>query len=247
MKKLKYILFCLPLLILAYSCGGLQFEFQKKAIDDVIRANADMPNFEIILLDMDFKEDTETFLHQYQLLYPPKNNPDTLIAKTLDWVKVSQDEFVANQENLGMALASKSKGVIEKTASPAGYNQHIGNEKYGQWQRNSSGGSFWSFYGKYMFMSSMFNLAFAPARYSGWNDYNRNYRGRRSYYGGSGSSRRYGTGTNGNYGRNWKSKPKSFKQRVSSRVQRSRSTRTTRSSSRYRKSSFRSRGGGFGK
>lgn len=44
-------------------------------------------------------------------------------------------------------------------------NQLVGNPNYGQWQTNSSGTSFWAWYGQYAFFSSLFSQ---PVRYADW-------------------------------------------------------------------------------
>ena len=53
----------------------------------------------------------------------------------------------------------------------------VGNPRYGQWQRNSSGQSFWAFYGQYALMRSLF-FSPRPYYYSNWYS-NRGW----SYYG----------------------------------------------------------------
>ena len=165
---------------------------------------------------------------------------------------------------MGMTIASKTDGVLSKQAAPAGYNNYIGNPKYGQWQERN-GSSFWEFYGKFAFMSSMFNLMSYPARRDYWNDYRGNYRGtNRDYYGPSGQkvygTKSYTASASGNNTR-WGNKSSSFKSNVRTKVARSASASTSRSyssSNRYNKTtrsssrsssgaSYRSRSGGFGK
>ncbi|MBL1292801.1 MAG: hypothetical protein COB61_002910 [Thiotrichales bacterium] len=84
-------------------------------------------------------------------------------------------------------LASMSDGVLpalpipgsgssadqkENDYGPGG--NLVGNPHYGQWQTNSSGSSFWAFYGQYAFFSSLFR---GPVYYGNWSS-GRN----RSYY-----------------------------------------------------------------
>ena len=136
-------------------------------------------------------------------------------------------------------------GKLHKNASPPGYNNYVGNEKYGQWE-NRGGNSFWAFYGQYAFMSSMFNMMTYPVRRSYYNDYRGGYYGTgRSYYGPrtTGGSTYYGT----NSAYNKSSKPNSSWSRNTSSFKNRVAGRTSRSSSRYGRSSSRSRGGGFGK
>lgn len=232
--------------------------WEKSPVDDLIKSLNSENNFSVILLDMDSREGS--YYHQYNVLI---ERPDTVQHQTTEWEKVSDAFFADHVNNMGMEIASKKDGVVSKKASPAGYNHYVGNSRYGQW-RERNGSSFWEFYGRYAFMSSMFNLMTYPARRSYWNDYYRGgYYGSRSYYGPSGNTV-YGTKTYTSSGRGksstWGSRPSSFKQDVRSKVSRSATasrsrsysssssySRKSRSSSRYSGSSYRSRSGGFGK
>lgn len=170
-----------------------------------------------------------------------------------DWVVVPESFFERHSSDMGMEIVSKVDGKVDKVPTPPGYSHYVGNEKYGQWQSNSSGGSFWAFYGQYMFMSSMLHMM-SPVGYGGYNNYRNNYRGRKPYYGAKGANgqTRYGTGS-----ANARSMNSSFTQRASSNSrlrnkvnssiarssnkatggQRSTSGRTGRASSRYSGSS----------
>lgn len=171
---------------------------------------------------------------------------DTLTEDITGWLEVPPTYFQEHVNDMGMIIAMKKNGVLEKKTIPPGY-QYVGNEKYGRWKEGSDGNRFWEFYGRYAFMSSMFRLATMPIYYSMWNDWHGNYYpyGRR-YYGGNyyGTSGRYARNT---AKRSWNSKPTTFKNKVRKRVKLSSNKyKTSRSSSRYGSSS-RSRGGGFGK
>lgn len=232
--------------------------WEKSPVDNLIRSLADEKNFSIILFDMDARDGK--YYHQYNVIV---EKPDTVQAQKTDWTEVSDVFFEANVNNMGMEIATKKDGTLTKQASPAGYNHYVGNPKYGHWTERN-GGSFWEFYGRYAFMSSMFNMMAYPAHRSYYDDYYRGgYYGSRPYYGPSGRNI-YGTKsyTSSQTGRTstWGSKPSSFKESVRSKVSRSatqsssrryssgsRSSRTSRSSSRYSSSSSRSRSGGYGK
>ncbi len=241
------------------SSQSMNTNYEKTAVDQLVRALSDEENFSIILLDMDSR--SNGYFHQYKVLV---ERPDTVLVQETEWTQVPQRFFAANMDNMGMEIVSKKDGKLSKVASPAGYNHYIGNEKYGHWVQRD-GNSFWEFYGRYAFMSSMFHMMTRPVYRSYYNDYyGGGYYGRRSYYGPSGS-RMYGTQsyTNSSYGKNttWASKPTSFKSSVRSQVSRSSSSTqsrsyspgssysgsSSRSSSRYSSSSSRSRSGGFGK
>lgn len=234
-------------------------QYEKSPVDVLIRNLSNEQNFSIILFDMDYNEGTDGYTHQYNVLV---EREDSVYVQNTDWVAVSNIFFDANIDNMGMELASKKDGVVNKAAAPAGYTNYVGNDKYGQWKERD-GNRFWEFYGKYAFMSSMFRMTMFPVRYSYWNNYHSNYYGQgRSYYGPSTNGRNmYGTNSSyaqANNSSKWNSKPNDFKSRVrsnvsrsatasKSRVSRSNAAKRNRSSSRYSSSSTRSRGGSYGK
>ncbi|MFV2061339.1 MAG: hypothetical protein ACC653_11700 [Gammaproteobacteria bacterium] len=74
---------------------------------------------------------------------------------------------------------SKEASLIANGAQDYGAgSQLVDNPQYGQWRNNSSGGSFWEWYGKYALFSSLFR---SPIYYGAWSR-GRNY----SYYGEAG-------------------------------------------------------------
>ncbi|MBI9035422.1 MAG: hypothetical protein JEZ03_13225 [Bacteroidales bacterium] len=243
----KQILFVLLSVLVFTSCKEGP-AFVKNPVDKLIKEMYKEPKFSIILHDMDLTD--RAYQHQYRIIKEREGVPFDSLT---EWHKVTEKFFVTHQDNMGMEVASKGDdGQIQKSVSPPGYNNYVGNERYGRWEQRD-GGSFWSFYGKFAFMNSMFNMMGSPARRSWYNDYRGGYYGSgRSYYGPrNNGSHPYGTGGNYNQStssnKRWNTtKSSSFKQRVSSRVKPS-SQRTTRSSSRYKSTSSRSRGGGFGK
>ena len=214
--------------------------FQKSPVDEIVR---DLPKdevFSIILHDMDAQGNfSSTYYHQYEIVRG--NDPESLDSEITDWMKVSEDEFNKYINDMGMEIAARdSTGKLIKSVAPPGYNNYVGNPKYGRWE-NQGGYSFWAFYGQYVFLSSIFRMGTYPVRRDYYNDWRGTRRGDR-YYGPGGSY--YGTNSTYNRTRNprssWNSKSSSFKSRVRSRASRS-SGRSGRSSS------SRSRGGGYGK
>lgn len=252
MRQVHKFLSILTLVLVAQACGPGSPSFVKNPVDDIVKELSEVPNFSIILYDMNFDEATEQYQHQYRILKEPQG-ADTIETETTDWKQVSPEYFNEHIENMGMTIVSKSNGTVDKKVSPPGYNQYVGNEKYGQWSQNSDGTSFWEFYGKYAFLRSMLGFGYSPIYYGGWNDYRRNYYPYgRTYYGqGSNGRNRYGTNSTHNQSRSkvstWSGKNQDFKNKVRSRAQRSssRTSKRSRSGSRYRSGSS-SRGRGFG-
>lgn len=263
--------------VLLLSCDSDKPKFVKSPVDNIITRYIDKSNYSVILSDMDYKEETDSYYHKYQILIDEgaptlseiELNDTTAVASDIkiektDWLKVSPITFDEYKGDLGMTILSKKNGVLDKNSSPAGVDNYVGNPQYGQWRTNNSGGSFWAFYGRYRLMSDLF---YGP-RYGGYgyggysrshyNDYNRNYRNKQSYYG---ANKEYGTSSNKNS--SWSKKSNSFKSSVNSKVTKSasslrsrgysssksysKSSRTSRSGSRYSNRSSRSRSGGFGK
>lgn len=241
-----------------------QTQWQKSPVDKLIKELDNERNFSIILLDMDADDPQSSkpnYKHQYRIIIEQE---DTVTAKETEWHPVSDIVFNQHVNDMGMEIASKKDGVVTKQVAPAGFNNYVGNERYGQWSERN-GSSFWEFYGRYALMSSMFNMMAYPARRSYWNDYRGGYYGTgRSYYGPSGQqtygTKSYTSSATGKTSK-WGSKPSNFKNSVRSSVSRSAATssrsysssksygnKTSRSSTRSStRSSYRSRSGGFGK
>jgi hypothetical protein len=121
----------------------------------------------------------EVYYHKYL----KEENGET---SETDWIKVDPTFYAENLEFLGMAILSKPFGVFEKDrltqAAPPGM-ANVGNSKYGEWKKDEKGSSFWSWYGKYAFFSSMFFFPPSYYHYGAWNGWNNNYRNRQPYFG----------------------------------------------------------------
>lgn len=265
MKFLTKFISILTIILLVTACGSERKRYVKSPIDNIITEYINVNNYSVILADMDYRENSNQYFHKYKIITEKSNSTETVEddfnVKLTDWKQVSEITFDDYQKDLGMTILSKKNGVLDKKSTPAGYNNYVGNSKYGRWQTNSSGSSFWAFYGQYHFLSNMF---YGPSYRYYRNDYDyyrRNYYGTSSYYG---RRNNFGTSTYKNTSSTWSTKPRSFKQRVRNTVTKSASakrssgysssksfgssTKTTRNTSRY--SSFgssRGRSGGFGK
>ena len=164
-----------------------------------------------------------------------------------EWVVVEKDFFEHHINNMGMEVASKdTEGKVNKIPAPPGYGNHVGNDKYGKWQQQSNGTSFWVFYGQYAMMRGMFGYH-SPIYRSSYGSYRSTYHGRQAYYGTkTGGTSAYGTGSANARTQNPSvaNKSSSFKSKVNSIKSRSTTTRSRgRSSSTGRGRSGGSRGG----
>lgn len=136
------------------------------------------------------EDSKEVYFHKYTL----EENGDT---KDTDWEKVDESFYEANFDFLGMAILSKPYGVFEKDrltqAAPPGM-AYVGNSKYGEWKKDNSGGSFWSWYGKYALFSTLFFPRPYYYPYNSWNSWNSGYRNNRPYFGKTGQgAQKFGT------------------------------------------------------
>ena len=269
MKRLLVLLVVISGII---SSTSTKPKYVKSPLDEIITKYLNEQNYSVILADMDYKESEDKYYHKYRIIIEKSNpnlsaeelNDSLAVASDIeytdtDWNVVSPIIFEEYQGDLGMTILSKKNGVLNRNSSPAGYDNYVGNSRYGRWETQSNGSSFWAFYGRYRLFSDLF---YGPRYYarSDWNRYDRGYRNTSSYYGTNNS---YGTKSQKNTHTSWSRKPQSFKDKVGSRVKQSSSAlksrgytssksysktnKTSRNSSRYSKSSSRSRSGGFGK
>lgn len=194
----------------------------------------DVPTYSVVLEDM--KEEgnfVKTYYHKYRIVQETQ-------ARTTDWMQVSKNYYRANDEFMGMSLLSRKEGQAVTTVSPPGYH-YVGDDRYGRWNTDRSGNTFWEWYGKYALFSSLFGGWYRPVYMRDYNTYdqyrsqNRPYFGRDRQYGSSGSIARQ---TKPNfYQRHMakqQSRSSSFANKVSRRIGRT-------------KTGFRGRSGGFGK
>ncbi len=195
---------------------------------------ASAPEYSIVLEDM--KEEGvffPTYYHKYRVVQGDQ-------TWTTDWLEVSESVYRNHENFLGMTLASKGPDGETTTPHPPGYD-YVGNPKYGQWRTDSSGRSFWEFYGQYALLRDLLGLG---GRVIYRNDYDlyQTYRNQnRPYYG---PNREYGT--RGTLTR--QTKPSFFeRRRAREMIRRERFLQKFRRRVGRSRSPFRARGFGFGK
>jgi hypothetical protein len=150
-------------------------------LNDLIRSLKEEPTYSIILDDMQTEGNfVRSYQHKYQVVADE-------FETTTDWQKVDKKTYARYEPYLGMTIMSKQDGKLDSTAGPAGY-EYVGNEKYGRWQTDSSGRSFWVFYGQYRLLSDLFGGR--PIYRSDYSTYT-SYRSQGRPYFGSGNQ--YGT------------------------------------------------------
>jgi len=218
-------------------CGG-----DVNPVDRLKTQLKDVPTYTIILDDM--KEDGNIFthyFHKYKIVQLDN-------SWTTDWEEVPESIYKQNANFLGMTLASKKDGSSSNQVGPPGY-EFVGDKNYGQWKTDSSGSSFWEFYGKYRMFTDVLGFFSGPIYRHDYNDYH-GYRSRRRPY--FGSRNQYGT--HGTYTK--KHNPSFFQRRMKRESRKSSSFGNkvssrfgTRSSSKIgrTRTGFRSRSMGRGK
>lgn len=139
-----------------------------------------------------------TFQHEYLYVRTDRQGNVTRDEK---WEDVNERTFEQHQKHLGMAIAQKPRGNFDNevvtTAQPPGYAyvaQPGENNQYGHWRTDSSGNSFWEFYGQYAFMRDIFwGSSYQPIYANDYRSYRDSYSNNRPYYGTSNGQARYGT------------------------------------------------------
>ncbi len=157
-----------------------------------------LPEYSVILEDMQISGNFfKSYYHKYKILYAESvaTQGDTgaeLKTRDRGWVEVSKSFFTAYEGYLGMAILTKSPNdQATRVQQPPGY-QYVGDNRYGRWQRDSSGGSFWVFYGQYSLLRDLLGTSTYPIRRGHWDDYRGSYSRGKPYFG-SGSKPYYGT------------------------------------------------------
>ena len=119
------------------------------------------------------------------------------------WVDVSQGQFEAMKNNLGMAIEHKPAGKYdieaERVAQPPGFAYMAPpgqSNQYGHWDHHD-GRDFWVFYGEYALMRDLlFNRGYRPLDRYEWEGYRYAQRSGQTYYGhdeAAGQAPKYGT------------------------------------------------------
>ncbi len=226
-KKIFVTCVLICTLLTLQSCGA-----SRSPIDKLTANLKNVPEYSIILEDMKV---SGSFIKQYYHKYKVTISDE---VKYTGFTRVSQQFYKSNENNLGMALLSKTADGYIKTPSPPGY-QYVGNSQYGEWRTDNSGRSMWVFFGSYMFMSHMLgNRRVYRNDYNTYSNYrtsNRPFYGTNNQYGTNGTATKQ---THKNFYQRKMAKQKMAKQSFAQKVRQ----RTGRS-----QSPFRSRGGGFGK
>lgn len=242
MNRIRLTLLLPLLLLLLSSCIGPK----RTPLDEVVDRYKEYPDVSVTLEDMQKVGGLlPLYYHKYNVVYGDASGGQ-LTTDTTDWIKVKSGFYKQYADDLGMTLVSRNDGgKLDTTPKPAGY-QYVGNEKYGQWRSDSHGGSFWEFYGKWMFMSTMFNMMSGPSISRGYyDDYRSNWSSGRRWYGTAGQ-RQFGTGgattqkANPSFYQRSAAGSKGFASRVGQRM--GRDAKAGRNVN-----SFRGRSGGFGK
>lgn len=227
MKSVRWgLLITMMTAILAIGCGRPQDplpqihkDMQRKGID----------TYSIVLSDMQTSGNfIKEYSHSYNVVAPEEQF-------AYGPLKVPEKMYTYFKPYLGMTIWSQKDGKGDQDIAPPGY-AYVGDPHYGEWRTDSSGKSFWMFYGQYRLFSDL--LGMGGRVYRGqYNDY-RGYRSQnRPYYG---PNNTYGTG-----GTMTRKQYPDFYQRQQARTKVSRSTFANKVNQRIGRTRTSSRGRGF--
>ena len=158
------------------SCGS-----PPSALDKIRETLKGIPSYSIVLDDM---KTEGTFFKQYYHKYKIITEKRKIGT---GWAPVSKKNYDRNLSLLGMTIWVKQNGKESHASGPPGY-AYVDNPRYGSWRSDSSGSSFWVFYGQYRLLGDL--LGSGRLYRNHYSDYARHRARGAPYYG---SRREYGT------------------------------------------------------
>ncbi len=145
-KNRILMLMVLGAIIFFYGCGS-----PPSPIDEIKSALKGVPTYSVILEDMTVEGNFfKDYYHKYRVIVESQTTET-------GWRRVSEKFHKKYEPFLGMTIWSKKDGKESGTAGPPGY-EYVGDSRYGKWQSDSSGRSFWAFYGQYRLMSDLLGM-----------------------------------------------------------------------------------------
>jgi len=150
-------------------------------LDDIREALKGVPTYSIVLDNMKTEGNIfQEYYHKYKIISEEG-------TRATNWAPVSKKIYDLHLPLLGMTIWTKQDGKESSAQGPPGY-EYVGNPRYGQWNSNSSGASFWVFYGQYRLLGDL--LGRRPIYQNQHASYRSSMAGGRPYYG---PNREYGT------------------------------------------------------
>ena len=151
------------------------------ALDNIRQTLKGVPTYSIVLDDMKKEGNIfEEYYHKYKIITEDG-------TRATAWTPVSKKAYDLHLSLLGMTIWTKQDGKESYAPGPPGY-EYVDNPRYGRWNSDSSGNSFWVFYGQYRLLGDL--LGRGSIYRNQYSSYRSNMAGGRPYYG---KNREYGT------------------------------------------------------
>ena len=130
-KNRILMLMVMGTIIFFYGCGA-----PPSPIDEIRSALKGVPTYSVILEDMTVEGNFfKDYYHKYRVIVEDQTT-------VTGWRKASEKFYQQYEPFLGMTVWSKKDGKESGSAGPPGY-EYVGDSRYGKWQSDSSGRSFW--------------------------------------------------------------------------------------------------------
>lgn len=174
------VLVMLILLPFITGCGSTP---ETDPLTEIKKSLAKEATYSIVLEDM--KEEgsfVKSHFHKYLVVLPED-------SWTTDWKPVPETYYDKCRDLMGMTLLNKKEGVYDNMAAPPGY-AFVGDPNYGQWRQDDNGDSFWEFYGKFAFFSTLFGGWYHPVYRMDFDNYHKYRKAKKVYFG---SKNQYGS------------------------------------------------------
>jgi len=141
------------------------------------------------------KDEANAHFHKYKILKEIPQTCGVPQEEITDWVRVDDAFFSKHKDNLGLEIAVKAKEEVTHFVAPAGFNNIIGNFRYGHWGRDGK----WQFQMCYKSLYESLNMLGRKVYFNEYKTFLSEYQGQKHYYGPTSENGIPKYGTNSGY------------------------------------------------